>query len=89
MSAIIRYTTTVKFWCFQGLSTVFVESMVFWSVTLCRLMSLFGRVTMGSGPESVSPFLQKDVVCVCVCVCVSVKCRDKLIILKAGLVVSV
>jgi len=33
-------------------------------------MSLFGRVAqMGSGPGSVSPFLQNDVVCVCVCVC--------------------
>jgi hypothetical protein len=39
--------------------------MVFWLITLCRIMSLFRRVVqMGSGPESVSPFLQMDVVCV-------------------------
>ena len=65
LSAIIRYTATVKFSCFQVLIAIFAESLVFWVITLCRIICLFGRVVqMGSGPESVSPFLQMDVVCV-------------------------
>ena len=64
LSAIIRYTATVKFSCFQVLSAIFAESLVFWVITLCRIMSLVGRVVqIDSGPESLSPFLQMDVVC--------------------------
>jgi hypothetical protein len=73
----------VKFLCLQGLSAVVAEIMVFWLITPCRIMSLFGLVVhMGSGPESVSPFLQ-------MMWCVCLKRRNKLIILKAGLAVSV
>jgi len=64
LSAIIRYIATIKFLSFQGLSAVVPESMVFWLITTFRIMSLYGRVVQkGSGPESISPFLQMNVVC--------------------------